>query len=404
MFMLPLNIRAHLNRSGILSKTLINMGLLDELISGFLFIGLPLVRDQLGLSYEQLGLLFTVGACSGMILDPILSLLSDRSSKRWWILAGFLGLTVGFALLGSVQNFALLLATFVLIFPADSAAVGLSEAALIDIAPNDSVRTMTRWTLLSSIGDLLSPLAVTAVLAIGLGWSGLCWVAAGLWLASSLLIWPQRFPSPTHFLANSEDTPTVAVLASLRQALHDPLLLRWAALSILPTMLDEVFLTFAILYLRDVLHASELVIGLTIGIQMTGTILGLVVVERLVGRVKPQRLLSCYALLTLIAVIGFLIIRSTWIAPFWLFLIGFGASGLYPIAKAEAYTRQPGHSGTVRAIINLGAPFEVALPGIAGLIAGRFGILASLAFLGLAPLLILILIPRRISNLSHLTA
>jgi fucose permease len=73
-------------------------------------------------------------------------------------------------------------------------------------------------------------------------------------------------------------------------------------------------------------------------------IFGLVVVERFVGRVEPQRLLSCYALLTLIAVIGFLSIRSTWIAPFWLFLIGFGASGLHPIAEAEVRTRQPGHS------------------------------------------------------------
>src|SRR6516162_1158161 len=148
ILMLHLNIRAQLNRSHLLSKTLINMGLLDELVSGFLFVGLPLVREQLGLSYEQSGLLFTGGACSGMILGPILSLLSDRSSKR-------------------------------------------------------------------------------------------------------------------------------------------------------------------------------------------------------------------YALLTLVAVIGFLSIRSTWFAPCWLFMIGFAASGLYPIAKAEAYNRQPGRSGTVRAIINLGAPFEV---------------------------------------------
>jgi MFS family permease len=399
--MFHLNIRAHLNRTDLLSKTLINMGLLDELVSGFLVIGLPLVRDQLGLSYEQLGLLFSVGACSGMILDPILSLLSDRSSKPWWILAGFLGLAVGFALAGSVHNFVLLLAAFALIFPAGSAAIGLSEAALIDIAPNDSTRIMTRWTLLSSIGDMLSPLAVTMILTLGLGWSGLCWIAAGLWIIAALFIWPQRFPSPAHFLGNNEDTPPVSVLTGLRKALRDPLLLRWAALSILPTMLDEVFLTFAILYLRDGLHTSELVIGLAIGIQMIGTILGLVVVERLVGRIAPRRLLSWYALLTLIGVIGFLSVHSTWFAPFWLFIIGFGASGLYPIAKAEAYTRQPGRSGTVRAIINLGSPFEVALPGIAGLVAGRFGILASLAFLGLAPLLILILIPRRTSNPTH---
>jgi hypothetical protein len=81
-------------------------------------------------------------------------------------------------------------------------------------------------------------------------------------------------------------------------------------------------------------------------------------------------------------------------------MIGFGASGLYPIAKAEAYARQPGRSGTVRAIINLGAPFEVALPGITGLIAARFGLLASLGFLGLAPLLILILMPSRIQKVK----
>ena len=38
--MLHLNIRAQLHRNDLLCKTLIHMGLLDELISGFLFIGL----------------------------------------------------------------------------------------------------------------------------------------------------------------------------------------------------------------------------------------------------------------------------------------------------------------------------------------------------------------------------
>jgi len=70
---------------------------------------------------------------------------------------------------------------------------------------------------------------------------------------------------------------------------------------------------------------------------------------------------------------------------------------VHQFAKAEAYFRQPKCSGTVRAIISLGAPFEVTLPGIFGLIADRFGILVSLGFLGLAPLLILILKP----HLSH---
>ena len=64
----------HLKRVSLLHLTLINMGLLDELISGFTFIGLPLLRDQLGLSYEQIGLIFSVAGCSSMLLDPLLFL------------------------------------------------------------------------------------------------------------------------------------------------------------------------------------------------------------------------------------------------------------------------------------------------------------------------------------------
>ncbi len=49
----------------------------------------------------------------------------------------------------------------------------------------------------------------------------------------------------------------------------------------------------------------------------------------------------------------------------------------------------------VRAVTDLGRPFEVALPGIVGLVAGRFGVLAGVGLLGLAPVLILLLVPWR---------
>jgi predicted MFS family arabinose efflux permease len=76
----------------LLPSVLLSMGLLDEVVTGFPVVGLPLLRDQFGLSYEQVGVLFGMSALCGMILDPIINLLSDRSSKRWWVLAGLLGL------------------------------------------------------------------------------------------------------------------------------------------------------------------------------------------------------------------------------------------------------------------------------------------------------------------------
>jgi len=164
-----------------LRSTLLSTVLLDELITGFPVVGLPLLRDQLGLNYGQIGLLFSVEALSGMILSPIISLLSDRGSKRWWVIGGSLGLAISLVLMGSSHNFGLLLAAFAFSSPAGSAAVGLSQAALIDVAPQESTQTMTRWTLMGSVGDLLSPLAVAVIASLQLCWTALCWLGAASW-------------------------------------------------------------------------------------------------------------------------------------------------------------------------------------------------------------------------------
>ena len=384
-------------RAALLRPTLLSTVLLDELVTGFPVVGLPLLRDYLGLSYEQVGLLFTVEALSAMILYPIINLLSDRKSKRWWVIGGLMGMAFAFALMGSVRNFGFLLLAFALYAPAGGAAVGLSEATLIDAAPQEGTQTMTRWTLVSSVGDLLSPLTVAAMAALHFGWSVLCWLAVALWLGTALILWFQRFPHPAVAAGATDSAPAPSIWTSLREALRDPVLLRWAALTTIPAMVDEVFLGFAALYLRDVLHVSQAMIGLILALQMMGVLLGLFALDLLIKRrtVAPQRLLRWLALLALVGMIGLLTIRSTWLAALALFVIGLGVAGWYPIAKAEAYARLPGRSGMVRAVTDLGRPFEVALPGIVGLVAGRFGVLAGVGLLGLAPVLILLLVPWR---------
>jgi hypothetical protein len=84
-----------------------------------------------------------------------------------------------------------------------------------------------------------------------------------------------------------------------------------------------------------------------------------------------------------------------WFTPIALFMTSFGAICFYPIVEAEAYKRLPGRLGTVRAIISLGKPIDVLLPGVVGFIAGQFGLIAALGFLGSAPLLFLLIAPGR---------
>ena len=375
----------------LLSVILLCMPLLDELVSGFLFIGLPLASKQLQLDYTQIGFLFAAGALSSMVLDPLINLLSDRRAKRPWILAGLLIMVAGIALAGTTRSFVLLLCSFVVIYPALTTALDLSQAVLVDQHPQESARTMTRWTIMASVGDLLAPLLVSLVVILPGGWSTLCWLACGLWLLAAVLIAVQRFPRQEHADDDVEE-PGVKLLDGLRAALRDPLLLRWAALTILPTMLDEIFVVYATLYMRDVLHMHPDLIGLLLTVHMIGAFLGLFVLERtLLPRVAPHRLLIGLALIIIIGMACFLTLHAIWFTGVALFIIGVGATGLYPIALGQAYQCYPGRSGLVRTVISMGAPFEVLLPSVVGLVAGHFGVIASICILGTAPFLVILL-------------
>ena len=386
-------ITSKLKATSLLRLTLFSAPLLDEVVSGFLSIGLPLANKQLGLDYTQVGLLFGIGALASLLLDPFINLLSDRHTKRYWILGGLLLLGASFALMAGTHDFVLLLGTFALIYVSDSAAIGLAEAELIDQNPQESARTMTRWTIMASIGDLLGPILVSLILIQVAGWSRLCWIACIACLTMAGILAVQRFPRPVQN-DNEEDTPPVRLFDGLREALRDTELVRWTILSLIPMMVDEIFIIYATFYLRDVLSVNTGTIGILIAIHMIGGFLGLFVLDRvLLQRITPERLLTWLALLVIASMVGFLTLRSTLWAGVMLFFLGVGVAGLYPIATAEAYKRFPGRSGTVRAVASLGAPFEVVLPYITGFVASRFGVVASLCLLGTAPLLILLLRP-----------
>jgi predicted MFS family arabinose efflux permease len=385
----------------LLRAILYSTTLLDELTTGFFVVGLPLLRDRFHLSYAQAGLLFTVGSLSSLVLDPGINLLSDRGNKRVFVAGGMMILAGSMAFMGIAPGFALLLLAMAVLFPANSAAVGLAQAALVDMQPEAAPHMLARWTLLSSVGDLLSPLAVTAFVAAGLGWTPLCLFAGALWLLAAVITWLQRFPAPAGGAAeaaeaeDADDGPHVGMLAAARDALRDPLLLRWTAVGLLADALDEVFLGFAALYLRDRLHASVEATELALMAGLVGGLVGLVLLERALRRIAGPQMLSAILLVTVAGVATFLLAPNAALAAAALFVTYLVSASWYPIAQAAAYATRPGQSGTVLSIGAIGAPFEIALPGVVGFLAAQFGLPVALAALGAAPLVALLFTPRR---------
>lgn len=376
-----------------LSAILYCVPLLDELLSSLPVITMPLIRTDLGLAYWQIGLLWTLASAAGLVFDPLINLLSDRRSKRVPVVGGLVGLACAYALIGTAEGYGMLLAGEFIGYVAGTAAVGIAQTALIDADPGNEARTMTRWTTLAAVGDLLAPLAIGAALAWPLGWRTLFWVAAALWLAAGLIALPQRFPAPA---APSEgDDAPFHPLHELRAAVQTPLLLRWLGIAFAASMMDEIFLGFTALFLADRVQVDAAGISLIITAQMAGGLLSLGLLNRLVGRVAPQRLLAWSAVLVLVGVAALLIFRQPVGAAVALAGVGAGAAIWYPLAKGEAYALLPGRSGAVQAVDSLLGIGEVALPLVVGVVAQHYGITAGVGVLGLAPLLVLLLLPAR---------
>ncbi|MEE8290055.1 MAG: MFS transporter [Candidatus Tectomicrobia bacterium] len=62
---------------------------------------LPIFASQLGANSAFLGIIVAVSTCTGMILKPLIGLLSDRWGRRWWLLLG----TVFFAVIPLLYRF-----------------------------------------------------------------------------------------------------------------------------------------------------------------------------------------------------------------------------------------------------------------------------------------------------------
>ena len=162
---------------------LFGTALLVQMISAFPTIGLPLLRDQVPMNYTQIGLLFSVGALSSMVLEPLVNLLSDlTASKKYWAISALVVLAISFLLAGLAHHFTLLLLSFALLYPANDIADGVIQTSLIDDHPRKSTRTLTRLAYFGNMGDFLAPASIAIIAFLALGWFTLCWLASAIWL------------------------------------------------------------------------------------------------------------------------------------------------------------------------------------------------------------------------------
>ncbi len=221
---------------------------LDELVFGAREAAWPLIRDDLSLTYAQVGVLLSVPGVFSNAVEPFLAVLGDVWRRKVIVLAGGAAFTLSLALTAASPSFWPLLFSFFLMYPASGAFVSLSQATLMDLDEPRREHNMARWTFAGSIGVVLGPLV------LGSG-ASLAWAGAGSWpdgrLSLVLVLLSARMPYPD---AAGEDRNLHfgTVVRGLREAvaaIGRPGVLRWLVLLEFSDLMLDVLLGFLALYL-----------------------------------------------------------------------------------------------------------------------------------------------------------
>ncbi len=376
------------------SFTLLAIEFLDEFIFGLREASWPLVRNDLQLSYTEIGLLLSVPGICGNLIEPVLGILGDVWKRRVIILSGGIIFTLASLLTASSQGFTLLLLSFIMFNPASGAFVGLSQAALMDAAPARREQNMARWELAGSLGNVFGPPVLGLAMLVGASWRGVYLVLFVLSLLLVFATWQFPFTTPS---GSSEQAERIKLWDGIRgafKALRRREVVRWLVLLELADLMMDGLHAYLALYFVDVAGLTEAQAGLSLIVWTCAGLPGDILLLPLLERVRGLSYLRWSALVMLLLFPLFLLVPGVWPKLLMLGLIGFANAGWYSILKAQLYAAMPGQSGTVMTVGNVSGLFNSLIPLGIALAAERFGLGAAMWLLILGPLALLFGVPR----------
>jgi MFS transporter, FSR family, fosmidomycin resistance protein len=370
--------------------TLLAAEFLDELVFGVREAAWPLMRDELRLSYTQVGVVLSVPPIVGNLVEPALGILGDVWRRRALVLAGGLAYGAGTLLLGLSPSFAALLAASVICNPASGAFVGLSQATLMDAAPARREQNMARWALAGSVGNSVGPLVVGACVWAGVSWRWGFLAAGALMLLAVAAAWRQPFATPS---AASGARHTRAALAEgLREALRDlrrRAVLRWLVLLELGDFTYDILRGFLALYFVDVVGAGEGGAALAVAVWTWVGLAGDLAVVPLLERVRGLSYLRVSTSVVAVLFSALLLAEGFATKLVLLGLLGLANAGWYAVLSAKLYEEFPGRSGTVMAVGNVYGLAGAFVPFALGAFAERYGLAPMMWLLAAGPVALL---------------
>lgn len=367
---------------------------LDELVYGVGETAWPLIRDDLHLTYTQIGLLLSLPGIIAAFIEPFLGILGDVWKRRALILAGGVFFTLSLVMTGISTSFVFLLVSFILFFPMSGAFVSLSQASLMDSDESRHEQNMARWTFAGSLGVLTGPILLGLLVYFGFGWRGTYAVLAAASTLILILAW-RRIPRDPESVASF---PSFQIVFDGFRAAFNALkrgeVWRWLLLLEFADLMMDVLLSYLAIYFVDVAQVTETQAGIAVTFWL---FLGLFTDFAFIRYIDRQpdsiKFLRLTAGAQLIFFPLFLLIPGFLPKLAVIVLVNFCNTGWYPILQGRLYSSLPGQSASLMAIGAVTTPLAKLFPLLIGFFADQFGLDAAMWILLLGPIALLIGLP-----------
>jgi MFS family permease len=332
---------------------------------------------------------FALPLVAAALLEAGLALGSDVWRRAQLVVAGQAALAAALAFVAWTSSPWGLTLGLAFAGAASGVACGASQALLLAANRGAEDRAMVRWSLASAVGDVVTPLATGAALAIGRSYrfamGAVAFVVALQCAASarSLLRAALAEEPPV-----DAEHPSESVLVALRRALHLPRLWVWLLAAASCTLLDELVIALVVLRLeRDGAMTGALATAAAVTFA-AGSVAGGAAVERFSARWSARAVLIASASVCVLAIAALLAGHGVIASSAALFALGVACSPHHPLAMARAYRELPDRPGAVQAIGQLFVVVDVVAPVLLGAVADRLGLGVAIACLGLQPLVV----------------
>jgi MFS transporter, FSR family, fosmidomycin resistance protein len=367
----------------------------DEVGSGLLLVLLPTFQSRLRLSVVQVGWLLQALFSTAALVEPVAGAAIDVVRRRPLLVWGATGWAAALLLAAGAPGYGWLLAAFALVGVASGPLAHTADVVLVEAHPTAVERITSRTTVLDTTGALLAPAAVAVA-----GWSGIddraLLVAVGVGaLGYAALLATSVFPPP----ARRHDG--LGLVTQVRDNVRAVVSDRMARLWLVALALQEVLglsELFEPVWLSDTVGASQPMVAVHVAVGMGATLVGLLLLDRVLVRYRSTTILLAASLATAVLYPAWLLAPGIAMKLLLVVPRNLAVAPLWPILRSRSLAAIPGAGGATTSLYSLLGllPLQAAF----GWAASRVGLTPTMLTVHLVATAGLVLLVRRLGAVT----